>query len=1493
MEPLHIAAENGHVEVVQALLDRGADKEAVDNDGWTPLHISAQNGHREVVQALLERGADKEAVENSSGATALHIAAANGHLGVVQAFLDRGADKEAADKDGWTPLYFAAANGHLEVVQFLLDRGADKEAASKDGWTPLHIATEHSHIDVVSHLLEAGGSDEARTNAGLTPLHLAAKKNDKVTVECLLARKAKVNALSDGKETPLLLAARQGHADMVTLLIANEAHIEARDVHGDTPLHAAAAANKVDVISRLLEKKGSTESLNGSDATPLWVAARAGSFDAVSALVTRGAKLDATNRYGSTALHAAAHNGELDTVKHLVGLGANVEGGQTHSNEQPNHSEHQSVVHQMRNDGADVTSLNPQLGWTELHLEAAVGSEADVKRLLEHRLNPSKRDVGGNTPLILACMQGRVEIAEILLDHKSDVEAVDEKGRTALYHCVLKGFVELASLLVKHGANPKAMSKEGLTPLTLARKKGMAPMHSLLQGAVGRRREPSTSSILDELPKNEVVTGNAKSPELLKAGSRNQVGPSESDMLDGNPVKEGEKIQRLSLHSEKALEECKSSMREEMERQLSTGPTGKRQKSVRRNSAGQLGKVPSVARLRSASSRLQGPAKQLFEAAADGDVDKVHCILNAHPNDHKTMLSWEDPDEKITVAQKAYGTTKEQIHICHLFAQAGANMDFLLEKGWTPLHVAAASGDLPKMNELLDAKVDTDAVHENDGQWSPLDYAATWGQPEAAQLLLERGAKIEGVASSGFTPLHSSCLWEWPGVTGVLLEHGANVNAVTTAEDCVGGTPLHLAARNSEGGNVALLLAQGANIKAMSDEGDALKIAIDNKKPNVVVVLLQHLAKSWGPSRQATPLLAAAVNNHLDVVRFLLDQGGNVAAANCHPNVVKCLKEQPAFRDATEEDLKDNNRLKFLKEFHNRKIESEAYEAALSQGKTTEQEEMLWTRAKGFPEILEFRSHEMELLSSLPIVRNCVNHILRVPRVALVVVLDGSVLFALIVLYVASSWLFQHEGPLTKMDFGLASGLILCGTYTLLRECVQAAVMYKLGVLVSMVTSVWNWIDVLSAASAFVLAGMGLAGEDLTTTSTFRLVAAFGAVPIWGQVLGYVKVLSKDFATFVMALLQIAKDLRSFLVVLGIVLLLFTNLLFVVSHPRTDGSFGDEEDEEPFRTVWEALLTSYRMFFGDFDRDWFAAAPDEVSRQFTVLTFAAFLLVLNILLLNVLIAVVNNSYQSSTKKSLRLFYRARLELAAELQALLDVDFSKSADSKSAGTFLHEAILDRCVQLLLLEPKRVTDRLSPEAQQYDDRLDLYNSRKKKLRRVFYVLLFPVLLPVLFLDGLTWLLLRYAFKDSGKSQTDDSSQKEDLLAVQETVDEKMGSFEAKVDSLESTVGFLKVNTASLEANMASLEANMGSLEANMISLETNMISLEANMTSLDGKLSFLKDDIGEKFYRLEQLVTPLKAQSPKSGQEELDAPKEEEGKKENDAGDEAPFAPTTTE
>ncbi|KAI9763914.1 MAG: hypothetical protein M1840_009026 [Geoglossum simile] len=295
-EPLSRSAENGHLIVVQLLLDKyRVHPDSRDRRGWTPLSWAAQNGHIGVVERLFAANADvNAAADGDGGRTALQAAAGGGHLEVVERLLTANANVNApaASHSGQTALQAAAGGGHLEVVERLLTANANVNApaASRNGQTALQEAAGGGHLDVVERLLAVNADVNAAAdgNGGRTALQAAAGGGHLEVVERLLAVNADVNAAADGYggRTALQAAAGGGHLDVVERLLAVNADVNAAAsrVYGVTALQAAAGGGHLEVVERLLAANADSNASNRDNRTALLLAERKGHLAVVKRL---------------------------------------------------------------------------------------------------------------------------------------------------------------------------------------------------------------------------------------------------------------------------------------------------------------------------------------------------------------------------------------------------------------------------------------------------------------------------------------------------------------------------------------------------------------------------------------------------------------------------------------------------------------------------------------------------------------------------------------------------------------------------------------------------------------------------------------------------------------------------------------------------------------------------------------------------------------------------------------------------------------------------------------------------------------------------------------------------------------------------------------------------------------------------------------------------------------------------------------------------------
>ncbi|PNI87919.1 ANKRD6 isoform 5 [Pan troglodytes] len=183
-ERLLVAAYKGQTENVVQLINKGA-KVAVTKHGRTPLHLAANKGHLPVVQILLKAGCDLD-VQDDGDQTALHRATVVGNTEIIAALIHEGCALDRQDKAGNTALHLACQNSHSQSTRVLLLAGSRADLKNNAGDTCLHVAARYNHLSIIRLLLTAFCSVHEKNQAGDTALHVAAALNHKKVAKILL-----------------------------------------------------------------------------------------------------------------------------------------------------------------------------------------------------------------------------------------------------------------------------------------------------------------------------------------------------------------------------------------------------------------------------------------------------------------------------------------------------------------------------------------------------------------------------------------------------------------------------------------------------------------------------------------------------------------------------------------------------------------------------------------------------------------------------------------------------------------------------------------------------------------------------------------------------------------------------------------------------------------------------------------------------------------------------------------------------------------------------------------------------------------------------------------------------------------------------------------------------------------------------------------------------------------------------------------------------------
>ena len=420
---LMIACEEGNIDVINILLNAGADPNITNADGDTCLCYAARNDCcTEVLQAIISHGIDVNTT-NKKNVTALMIACEEGNIDVINVLLSVGADLNIGN--GYTFLHYAAQNRYrAEVFEAMISHGVDVNATNEKNVTALMIACQNGNEDHTNVLLNAGADPGMADADGDTCLHYAARNHFHPKVlQAVNSRGVDVNAINKRNVTTLMIACQKGSEDHTNVLLNAGADPDMADADGDTCLHYAARNHQsTDVFQAIISHGVDVNARNKKNVTALMIACENGNKDDINILLNAGADSDFADADGDTCVHYAARNYQ----------------------------------------------------WTELFMdswfqcvERNYQCTEVLKTIISHGVDVNATNKENVTALMIACKNGTKDAINVLLNAGAHLNITD--GDTwfhfaARHHCC----TELFEATIGHSVDVNATSKENVPALMTA-----------------------------------------------------------------------------------------------------------------------------------------------------------------------------------------------------------------------------------------------------------------------------------------------------------------------------------------------------------------------------------------------------------------------------------------------------------------------------------------------------------------------------------------------------------------------------------------------------------------------------------------------------------------------------------------------------------------------------------------------------------------------------------------------------------------------------------------------------------------------------------------------------------------------------------------------------------------------------------------------------------------------------------------------------------------
>ena len=866
------AIERGDLSELQHVLEESEwdiGSESLDSEGQTALHIACANGHLDIVQYLINRKGCSVTVEDVYGHTPLMISLINKHWKMANFLLQFAPDSSTNDLEGKFTSYnlsivmelakealiASCKEGFFGLVQYLI----------KSGWHTLDdkeiilLARCFDNLHIVKYLLT---HCQCTMPDDMSEVHIACIQGDVEMVKMVLDSNGPsiLGTADDFGTAPIHYATLEPNLLRMIVQYDKGMLLNITDSMGNTPLHHSIKYECIESVNILVEAPGCDVNIaNLKEKTPLIVACKYSNSNVVQILAaSKRCDINTSDSEGQTALHIACDNGHLDIVQYLVnrrGCSVTVKDVSGHSPPMLSFiNEHWKVVNYLLQIAPDsvINELERILPFYNMSIvakEAFVTSckegyfelviclikngwhiadheeifqlarYMDNLHIVKYLLTHCQCTIpDGMSEVHIACIQGDVEKVKVALDSNgpSILGTLDPYDTTPIHYStlepnLLRMIVQYAGEMLLNIANGK-----GNTPLHHSIKYECIESVTILVGAPGC--DVNIANLKGETPLIAACKySNSAVVQILAASERCDINTSDSKG-------------QTALHIA-----CANGHLDIVRFLVNKKECSMAVKDVSGHSSPMLSFINEHWKV----------VNYLLQIAPDSVINELERILTSY----NMSIVMELAKEAITTSCKegyfelviyliksGWHTVdhKEIIKLArhmdnlHIVKYLLTHCQCTMPDDMSEVHIACMQGDAKKVKTALDSNGPSILGTADDFGIAPIYYATL--EPNLLRMIVQyAGEMLLNITDSmGNTPLHHSIKYECIESVNILVgAPGCDVNIA----DLKGETPLIAACKYSNSAIVQILVASDrCDLNTCDGEGNTpLHVTLSNK----------------------------------------------------------------------------------------------------------------------------------------------------------------------------------------------------------------------------------------------------------------------------------------------------------------------------------------------------------------------------------------------------------------------------------------------------------------------------------------------------------------------------------------------------------------------------------------------------------------------------------------------------------------------------------------